>query len=60
MFIVFGLYGVLWGKNEELKTSKMVSSSKGVEATSINSIHDEAQSICVTVSVEPDKPNVAN
>ncbi|KAF3440492.1 hypothetical protein FNV43_RR18776 [Rhamnella rubrinervis] len=67
LFIILGLYGVLWGKSMELKeTSKMVS-SKGsreltpTEATSIGSInHDEVQSTGVITLVETDQPIVAN
>ncbi|KAF3440493.1 hypothetical protein FNV43_RR18777 [Rhamnella rubrinervis] len=67
IFIILGLYGVLWGKNKDLKqTSKMIP-LKGsrnfvpTEATSINCIHgDEAQSTSIVLSVQTDQENVAN
>lgn len=67
IFIILGLYGVLWGKNKDLKQTPKMISLKGsrklipTEATSINYIRGgEAQSTCVVLSVQSDQANVAN
>lgn len=68
IFIILGLYGVLWGKNKDLKQTSKIIPLKGstklvptTEATSIKCIHaDEAQSSSIVLSVQSDQENVAN